>query len=557
MLWARIDTSSAETGSSSRTSRVLVTSARAIAMRCRCPPENSCGNSRATSGRSPTRSSTSATRACCAARFMSVWICSSSAMISPTRMRGLNELYGSWNTTWTSRRYRISSGPVSPAMSFPSKRIVPAVGRSCSKISFDVVVLPQPDSPMIPSVSPAAIVKSMPSTALTQATCLRGNSATVTGKCLASPSISNNGGDIVGLQRAFNAGVGEPAARSPAGADGHFGWLVHGAARQGFRAARVEGAAGRQCRQIGRLTGDRQQLLLTAEPRHRAEQRLRIGMLRRVEEVAHAARLDDLAGVHDRELVAHARDDAEIVGDEDDRDRRPLLQFLQKIEVLRLDRHVEVGGRLVGDDQPRPTRQGDRPDDALTHAARHLMRVFPHAHRRRRDAHGVEQLAHSLPQPPAVNGAVVVGRLADLPVDAEQRVQRRHRVLQDRRDLGAADPAHLALALSDQLLAAEDDRPADDAGRGGKQPDERLAGCRLAAARLTDDAERLALVEVEADAVHRLDDPRAAERHVVRLKVPDLEQPRHKGGAATGCAIAGRAGPAANRRAAGSPAPRA
>jgi hypothetical protein len=49
MIWARIDTSSAETGSSNTISRVFVASARAIAIRCRCPPLNSCGNSRATS----------------------------------------------------------------------------------------------------------------------------------------------------------------------------------------------------------------------------------------------------------------------------------------------------------------------------------------------------------------------------------------------------------------------------------------------------------------------------------------------------------------------------
>lgn len=56
----KIDTSSAETGSSSTISRVLVASARAMATRWRCPPLNSCGNSRDASGSSPTSSNTSA-----------------------------------------------------------------------------------------------------------------------------------------------------------------------------------------------------------------------------------------------------------------------------------------------------------------------------------------------------------------------------------------------------------------------------------------------------------------------------------------------------------------
>jgi len=104
MICALTDTSSAETGSSSTMRRVSVASARAMAIRWRCPPLNSCGNSGATSGWSPTSASTSATRAPIAARERSVWISSGSAMMSPTRMRGLSELNGSWKTTCTARR---------------------------------------------------------------------------------------------------------------------------------------------------------------------------------------------------------------------------------------------------------------------------------------------------------------------------------------------------------------------------------------------------------------------------------------------------------------------
>ena len=43
MIWAWTDMSSAEVGSSSTTRRGFRTMARAIAMRWRWPPENSCG----------------------------------------------------------------------------------------------------------------------------------------------------------------------------------------------------------------------------------------------------------------------------------------------------------------------------------------------------------------------------------------------------------------------------------------------------------------------------------------------------------------------------------
>ena len=43
ITWAWMDTSSAETGSSATLIFGWVASARAMPMRCRCPPENSCG----------------------------------------------------------------------------------------------------------------------------------------------------------------------------------------------------------------------------------------------------------------------------------------------------------------------------------------------------------------------------------------------------------------------------------------------------------------------------------------------------------------------------------
>src|SRR6266545_4280727 len=46
-------------------------------------------------------------------------------------------------------------------------------------------------------------------------------------------------------------------------------------------------------------------------------------------------------------------------------------------------------------------------------------------------------------------------RLPHLHPDGEHRIERAHRVLQDHRDLLAADPLHLALALDDQVLAVE------------------------------------------------------------------------------------------------------
>ena len=88
------------------------------------------------------------------------------------------------------------------------------------------------------------------------------------------------------------------------------------------------------------------------EPRDRAEQADGVGMLRAGEQLVDRRALDDLAGIHHRDLVADFGDHAEIVGDQDDRRAARGLQLAHQIEDLRLQGDVERGGRLVGDQQP-------------------------------------------------------------------------------------------------------------------------------------------------------------------------------------------------------------
>ena len=100
---AWIDTSSADTGSSSARIFGCSASARAMPMRCFCPPENSAGYRLASSRRSPTMPSSSATRS--SMRFLSKPLaCNGSASTSNTGSRGSSEATGSWNTTCRSPR---------------------------------------------------------------------------------------------------------------------------------------------------------------------------------------------------------------------------------------------------------------------------------------------------------------------------------------------------------------------------------------------------------------------------------------------------------------------
>ena len=86
-----------------------------------------------------------------------------------------------------------------------------------------------------------------------------------------------------------------------------------------------------------------------------------------------------LPGVHHRDVVGPPGHDAEVVGDEDHRHVPLALLRLEQVEDLRLHGHVERGGRLVGEQQLRAARQGDRDHDPLAHAAGQLVRVLAQA----------------------------------------------------------------------------------------------------------------------------------------------------------------------------------
>src|SRR5487761_1302001 len=167
-------TSSAVVGSSAISSFGSQASAIAIITRCRMPPENWCGYSptRSLAFGSTTRSSTSTARSI--AWVLETSRCSStvSAICLPTVIVGFSEVSGSWKIIPISlpRTLRMSSW-LSLLISRPASVMLPAtidppVG---SRFMMDsaVIVLPQPDSPTTPSVSPGSTCNDTPSTAWT------------------------------------------------------------------------------------------------------------------------------------------------------------------------------------------------------------------------------------------------------------------------------------------------------------------------------------------------------------------------------------------------------
>src|SRR5690242_9625625 len=185
-----------------------------------------------------------------------------------------------------------------PAINLPSKRISPEVGSISFMIIRPVVVLPQPDSPTRPTVSPRRMSKVMPSTARTAAGGPLAHSPRRTGKCFTRSLTSSS----LGTSSSFGTASGgaaivisllreQTANRAPVpGLDERH--LAGLALRASPVAARREGATGGEVRRSGRAPLDRQEPLVgTPELRQRVDEPARVGMSRMLEHVVHPALL--------------------------------------------------------------------------------------------------------------------------------------------------------------------------------------------------------------------------------------------------------------------------
>src|SRR5262249_14988552 len=112
-----------------------------------------------------------------------------------------------------------------------------------------------------------------------------------------------------------------------------------------------ESAAGRQIDQRWRQPGNGGQppWLGPVNPGDRPKQAPGVRVLGVVEDVVLVALLDDPARVHDGHPVSDVRDDTHVVGDKHNGRAELVLELLDELEDLGLDRHVERGRGLVGD----------------------------------------------------------------------------------------------------------------------------------------------------------------------------------------------------------------
>ena len=229
---------------------------------------------------------------------------------------------------------------------------------------------------------------------------------------------------------------------------------------------------------------------------NRVDQRPRVRMLRRSEDVGGRAELDDPSEVHHGDPVGEVLDHGQVVRDEDDRQPELALQRCDQVQDLRLHQNVERRHRLVSHDQIGLRRQRRRDRSALSLTAGELVRTRGPV--TGREADRLEELRHARFPLDRRAEAECIERLTDRAGNAPARVERAVRILVDR--LRAPAERVQALSVEPRQVGAVEDDPA---ARRCDQVEEQAAEGALAGARLADDAEDLAGAHVEGDLVDR------------------------------------------------------
>ena len=226
-------------------------------------------------------------------------------------------------------------------------------------------------------------------------------------------------------------------------------------------------------------------------------------MLRRCEDLSHLALLDDAAMLHHADRVGETAHEPEVVRDEQHRHAVGFLKPLEQRENLRLNSDVERGGRLVGDQQIGLVGERHGDHDALTLAARELMRIGAQPRLRIRDADFTQKLNDSVPNRVFAAHAVQFENLRNLPLDHVQRIERGHRLLEHHCDARATNGAQTIVVDREHILAVEQRLAGRDRARG-KQAYDRQSADRLAGAGFADERQRLAPLKREGDPVDGL-----------------------------------------------------
>jgi hypothetical protein len=237
-------------------------------------------------------------------------------------------------------------------------------------------------------------------------------------------------------------------------------------------------------------------VLARAQPRHGGQQLTRVGGLRGGEQLGRRSLFHEPSGAQHEHPVGDVRHHAHVVRDQQRRRALGLPDVPQQVEDLLLNGDVQRRRRLVRDDQLRSRGQCDRDHHALAQPTGKLVRILLQPRLGLRHPHACQQLhaPREVVLVPPSPGVVVADRLRELEADAQQGVQRRHRLLEHHpRALPAQVPQLFAVQL-EHVPPGQLDRPRHRSRRG-QQPQHGERGRALARAGFADHRHDLARLD--------------------------------------------------------------
>ncbi len=206
--------------------------------------------------------------------------------------------------------------------------------------------------------------------------------------------------------------------------------------------------SGRQRTQVRRLPLDRDKPLVgvAIESRHGRHQATCVGMAGAGIKVSCWRGFHHPSCIHDHDAIGIARDNAEVMRDQNQSRAGASRKILQQIKNLRLYGHVKCGSRLIGDDQLRFAGECHCNHGALAQATGELMWVSSYPGDWIRHANEREQVACLIDRLSPGNLSMLIDRFSDLQANRESRIERTHRFLKDHRDAVAAHAPDLRVA---------------------------------------------------------------------------------------------------------------
>ena len=197
------------------------------------------------------------------------------------------------------------------------------------------------------------------------------------------------------------------------------------------------------------------------------------------------------------------------------------LERAHHFDHLRLNRDVQRGRGLIRQNKLRAAGDRDRDHDTLLHAAGELVGILllPAFGNADRFQDRVDLLLHLLL---AQRHIMPVDHVGDLRAHGEDRVQARHRVLKNHRDVTAAQLTHALLAGIHNALAVEFNVSLNFCNVLRQKPQDAERSGGFPRAGLTDESHALTLMDLHADPVDRIRD-RSVD-HILDTEILDIKQ---------------------------------